>query len=70
VICIVLASAAILLTSRCNVPAPTTGYEELGRVKSVVVCSRTLRQADFTRAHFYRSSRCESVMSSTFGTHL
>jgi eukaryotic-like serine/threonine-protein kinase len=23
-----------------------------------------------TRAHFYRSSRCESVMSSTFGTHL
>jgi len=23
-----------------------------------------------TRAHFYRSSRCESLTSSTFGTHL
>jgi acyl-coenzyme A synthetase/AMP-(fatty) acid ligase len=41
----------------------------LNKVESIEV-SETCVWRIATRAHFYRSSRCESVMSSTFGTHL
>jgi hypothetical protein len=59
-------SFAQALDPRCTLDSAHHEARKVSEINAFVSCVWRIA----TRAHFYRSSRCESVMSSTFGTHL